>query len=279
MVLNYNGRLTDLSDLSFSTENRAFHYGDGCFESMIFFNGELQLADLHHSRLSRTCDYLSLELPEFARTQFSFEKQVKEVALANGLTHARIKLTVFREAGGYYRPERHSANFLISCSEVTGEPYTLNKKGLSIGISEQSVSTELSSYKTLNALPYVLAGIEAKKNSWDEALLKNYEGNLVEASSSNLFLITGQNILTPKLDKGGLQGVMREKVIQVLRHKGKRILELKITENDLFDADEIFLTNAVKGIQWVVSFGDKRYYSSRTREIRQSLLKALVPVS
>jgi branched-chain amino acid aminotransferase len=118
---------------------------------------------------------------------------------------------------------------------------------------------------------YVLAGIFATENQFDTVLLFNEQGNIAETFNANIFIISGDEILTPALTEYCLDGVMRQYVLDKLRNLGYSIKETVLTESDLEYADEIFISNATRGIAWIESYKNKNYSFSQTYKIHADL--------
>lgn len=240
--------------------NRALRYGDGFFETIRVHQSHPVFFDAHWQRLLRTAKFLQIALPaDFGKN--AVLTHITQLCEANGLEHARVRLQIFREDGGTYAPESKNGAWMMQCAPVSTSTYTLNSKGLTIGVYPLApvAPAPIGNHKTLNALPYVLAAMHAKDKKWDDALLMNISGHIVEATSSNIFLLKGKEILTPDLAKGGLPGIMRSKLIEVARANGFQVMAANIGEKDLHWAEECMLTNAIAGIQWVSAFGQKRY--------------------
>jgi branched-chain amino acid aminotransferase len=120
-------------------------------------------------------------------------------------------------------------------------------------------------------LPYVLAGVYRKENNLDECILLNSHNNIVESISSNVFLIKENKAYTPAITDGCIDGVMRKVVIELLKQLGIDVVEKSLPANLLEHADEIFLTNSIKGVQSVVGIGLKRYYSKMGKKLVEIL--------
>jgi branched-chain amino acid aminotransferase len=118
----------------------------------------------------------------------------------------------------------------------------------------------------------VLAAMEARENGWDDSILMNEKGNVCEALSSNLFIVSNDVFFTPPLSSGCVDGVMRKTVMEILRQQGAKVEETDLKPTDLWQADEIFLTNASKGIQSIVSLqGRERLPIHRAETLVQQL--------
>lgn len=274
--INYNGKILADDQACIKLDNRAFKYGDGLFESMHAANNQIQLFDKHLKRLKSGMKILNMEIPDIFTTK-SDKLQNQINTLTNKNRHykgARIRLSVFRQDGGLYSPKSNKVSYIIENKPLKTIPYKLNEKGLLIDIYNEQLKpiNLLSSIKTTNSLFFVLAGIYKQANNLDECLLLNTRGNIVEGISSNIFIVKNDKLFTPALSEGCLPGVMRQNIIELAQSKGINIEYTKpIKIEDVEKADEIFLTNAIKGIQWVVGFKQRRFYNHTSKRIMKML--------
>lgn len=255
----WNGKLCKGGNPMVEVSNRSFRYGDGLFESMRMFNGKIPLFDMHTDRL-----WLSLQQLEISPTELSPLKLWKQILLLSGklqLQNARIRVSVFRSGGGYYKPESNDCNWLVEMEEMPNTSFDLNKKGLEIGIYTHDYKPRnlFASMKTCNALLYVLAAKYAYDNKLDDALLINRKGRIVEATSSNIIIVKGNSALTPTSEEGPVSGIMREVVTTVLNQMDIDCKPGRVILDNLVEADEVWLTNAISGIRWVGNFGKYPY--------------------
>jgi branched-chain amino acid aminotransferase len=241
--------------------NRAFRYGDALFESMYFTYSRIQFIDKHLARLHNGMKQLSIA-PHPMLKKDNLLKQTKELLIANNIKEAaRLRLQVYRKDGGFYLPEDMNCDYILEVFPLNNTEYTLNTKGLHIGIA-QSVKknyNQFSQLKTTEKLEMVLCAIEAQNNGWDDAILLNDNGFLVESSNSNIFILKLGKIFTPPLKDGPLNGIMRQNIMSVCSTLNIDCIEKSLKPEDLKNADEIFLSNAVKGIQWISAYNSKRY--------------------
>ena len=124
----------------------------------------------------------------------------------------------------------------------------------------------LTTVKSTNALPYVLSGIFAKENNLDAVLLINDQKMLVEANYGNLFLLKGEKLITPPLEDGALRGVFRKNMLVWAKELGFELEEKSISPFDLQKADELWITNTIKGIQAIKTYRKKTFFSHRAAE-------------
>jgi branched-chain amino acid aminotransferase len=130
---------------------------------------------------------------------------------------------------------------------------------------------ELSNFKTTSSLLYVLAAIHKKESGFDESIILNVKGNVADAIYANVFIVKDTKIYTPPLSEAGVDGVMRKQILRIAYKKGYRAIEKPLEVTDLQEADEIFLTNAIKGIVWVNLFGGKNYSHPIASELLNKL--------
>lgn len=263
----YNGDFFPSQQALLPLQNRAFKYGDGFFETLKMKNGELQLLPLHIERL-----LLSLKLfgiytePEAVHhwTQQALECCKKNDTLAA----ARVRLQVFRQ-------ENNKAGFAIEAWPLPPEADRWNETGLRLdlyGHSRKSCDA-FANLKTCNFLPYVLAAGDAVGKKVDDCLLLNQHQFICDSSKANVFIIDCDRVITPALHQGCVSGVMRRHVIDSLKQNGMPVYQQEVSESDLMEADEVFLTNAIIGIKWVQSYKDSIYKNERVREIHKLIFR------
>lgn len=274
-VINFNGVIVEEDDKIFTIANRGFKYGDGLFESMRVSNGKLNFADLHADRLQLGMKTLKLEGYSNFDAYFIKEK-VAEICKRNKITkNARIRFNVFRDAGGLYTPTQNKSVFTIEATELDSPLYDLNAKGLIMDVYDDihKPINKLSNLKTCNALPYVMAGIYKQQSRLDEMFILNQNGFLCETISANVFLVYKGQIYTPALSEGCIAGVMRKVVMELAKENNLNMIEAQINPEILDEVEEVFITNSVKGIQWVMGFNRKRYFNEISRFLIDKLNK------
>ena len=116
-------------------------------------------------------------------------------------------------------------------------------------------------FKNIHSQIYIQGAIYAQEKNIGDVLILNSDNNIIEATSSNVFLVSGGELYTPKLSSGPVGGVMRATVINLAIEMGIKVFECNLTPQELLKADEVFLTNAVQGIKWVSSYRTKRYFN------------------
>jgi len=273
--LYYNGEFYSDDTALFSADNRAFRYGDSLFETIHTSGTQIQFLQEHIERLTLGMAQLNMEIP--VNFHSTIEKNIKRLITRNkSFLGTRIRLSVFRNSGGLYTPTTNSISYLIESSKLDEPKYFLNKKGLQIGLFDtyKKTSNSLSGFKTGNSLPFILAGLHKEEMKWDDCLLINERQNLVESVSSNLFVVKDGILFTPSVESGAVNGIMREQIIQIALNLGITVYDDCIMKPEqLKDADEIFLTNAITGIRWVVAYEERRYFNRSAKTLIEELNK------
>ncbi|TWR27741.1 4-amino-4-deoxychorismate lyase [Mucilaginibacter achroorhodeus] len=274
VLINFNGELIPEDSKLFTVANRSFRYGDGLFESMRVMKGKLNFPELHADRLQKGMKALKIDGYSQADTWFLKEK-VHELARRNKIKHGRARLTVFRDAEGLYTPSQNKMAYCLEIQPLDEPRYYLNDKGLIMDVYSELKKpfNYLSNIKTCNSLLYVMAGLFKQQNRLDDIFLLNDSSNLCEAGSSNIFVWYQSHLYTPALSEGCVEGVMRRVVIQLARDNNIPVMEAQINAEILNEADEVFLTNATKGIQWVMGYGVKRYFNRISKALIDELNK------
>jgi branched-chain amino acid aminotransferase len=274
VFINFNGEILPAGTKLVSINNRAFKYGDGLFESMRLMKGQLKFADLHADRLQRGMKALKIDGYSQMDVWFLREK-IEDLSRRNKIKHGRVRLTVYRDAEGLYTPTQNKMGYCIEVQALDEPRYFLNAKGLIVDIFNEipKPTNFLSNIKTCNALPYIMAGLYKVHNKLDDVFLLNQHGFLCEASSSNVFVWYQNHLYTPALSEGCVEGVMRQVIMETAKKINIPVTEAQINPEILYEADEVFLTNATKGIQSVMGFGVRRYFNEMSKVLIEELNK------
>lgn len=278
MKVNYNGELIDVEDAQFGIENRAFRYGDGLFETIRYQNGKLLFWEDHYYRMMGGMCLLRMDIPIHWNMEY-IEEELQSLIAANDASAAmRIRLSVFRNDGGLYTPEDRGAQFLAECVALDSDQYEWSDEQVDVDIfyDHRKGVSDISNAKTNNCLIYTLAGIYRKENGLNDAILINSDNKLVEAVSSNLFLIKDDVFMTPPLSDGCVEGIMRKQIIKLAGELGKKVEEKSLTSFDMTKADEVFLTNVISGITPVTNYKKKGYETHQTESLWRALQDVLV---
>ncbi len=267
--VNNNGEVLSNESYVIRSGNRAHLYGDGIFESIRIINGKpINLAN-HINRMVEGAKKLKMRIPSFYDIAF-YEEKINELIEQSGITHGgKCRISLDRAIGGTYSPESNEVEYFIEVQPLDNYGFVLNKKGKEVDVFTEykKQNDSLANYKTKNGLIYVLAAIAAKEKGLDDYLITNTTNGIIEATSSNLFVVSNGVLYTPGLEEGCLAGTMRMQIINLAIENGIKVYECNILPQNLLVADEIFLTNAIAGITWVSGYRTKRYFNNVVRKL------------
>jgi branched-chain amino acid aminotransferase len=270
----YNGHLVSIYEPVVSFSNRAFRYGDALFETIRLCNNRLMFLRDHISRLRLGMTVLRMNVP----AEFTYENiQELIIQLLKNNTHApnaRIRLTVFRNEGGFYEPESNDISFLIETEELPSV-YELNQKGLWVDLYTdiRKPVNKLSNIKSANALLYIMAALGKQSMKLDDCFIINEAGNICESISANIFIVKNGTLYTAPLNEGCVAGIMRKQVMSLAAQNRILTFESPVTVNTLMNGDEVFLSSSVRGIRWVGQFRQKFYTNKMAQYFTTELNK------
>ena len=269
--INRNGTLEQSNSEMGWTQNRGFTYGDALFDVLKFEAGRLRFLEEHYFRLMSSMRMLRMKIPNHFTLE-GYQKELKKTLEANGYSDsARLRISVFRTGGGFYFPESNKSEYLLEAGElpkkIADSPYEIE-----LFKDYHVASGLLSTVKTNNRMVNVLGTVFAQENDFDNAILINERKELVGATDSNVFMVRGDQVITPSLESGCINGIIRKKVLEFLKAmKGKSVEEIAISPFELLKVDEVFLTNSIDGIQSVTKYRKRNYQDSVASEIRREL--------
>lgn len=261
-----NGHFVSIYEPAIPFSNRAFRYGDALFETIRLANGKIMFLKDHINRLKLGMMVLRMNLPSEFKTE-NIENLITQLIKKNNTgKDARIRLTVFRNEGGFYIPDTNDISFLIEIEKIDAKGYELNQKGLWLDIYAdiRKPINKLSNIKSANALMYVMAGLSKIAMKLDDCFLVNENSNICEAISSNVFVVKNNTIQTSPLSEGCVDGIMRKQIFKLAADNRLLVFETPITVNTLMNGDEVFLTSSVRGIRWVGQFKNKFYTNQKS---------------
>lgn len=260
-MVNFNGVMQD-SNLQLSISNRSFFYGDGVFETLKIVNNKILFFEDHYFRLMASMRIIRMEIP-MSFTMEYLEEQILELATVKNIQNsARVRLTVFRNEGGFYLPTDNSISFVIQASELDNVKYKITNSKFEVDLYKDFIVPKqlLSTLKTTSKITHVTASIFAKENQLDSSLLINETKNVIEASNGNLFMLMGNKLITPPISEGCLNGIMRKQIIALAKQISTvEVVEQEISPFDLQKADELFITNVIIGIQPITKYRKKEF--------------------
>ncbi|HBI01273.1 MAG TPA: aminotransferase class IV [Flavobacterium sp.] len=259
-MVNLNGNL--VGHESVLSQNRAFLYGDAVFETLKVVNGKVLFMEDHYFRLMASMRIIRMQIP-MNFTLENLEKQILDLAEKNSCSDScRIRFTVYRNNGGFYLPTDRNVSFLISTTKLESKSYIVKEEPYEVELFKDFYVTKqlLSTIKSTNKLINTVGSIFADENGYQNCLLLNEEKNVVEALNGNLFMITGNRLITPPLSEGCLNGIMRKQILAIAKKvEGLEVLEEPISPFDLQKADELFITNIIQGVQPITKYRKKEF--------------------
>jgi 4-amino-4-deoxychorismate lyase len=237
-----------------TTTNRGLNYADGVFETLVVHNGRPRRWQSHMDRLGAGCERLGLVMP----AQAILLREVQTVSA--GLADAVVKIVLTRDGRGrgYMPPEGKDCVRIVSAHSYPGGVLELQRNGIRARICEirLAIQPALGGVKHLNRLEYVLASAELRKTGAAEGVLLDAEDHVISAVSANIFLVMEDRLLTPRLDRCGTRGIIRQ---HILTEFSARCEQRRIMVDMLQEADEVFLCNSVRGIVPITAINDREY--------------------
>ena len=260
-MINFNGSIVS-DDANMLTHNRSFLYGDAVFETVKIVNSKILFLEDHYFRLMSSMRIVRMEIPMNFTMEY-LEEQILTLAKAKNIENSsRARITVYRNDGGYYLPQINTVSYLIAIESLENATYSILQKEYVVDLyTDFYVAKQLlSSIKTTNKLLNITASIYAFENGLDNCLLLNDSKNVIEALQGNLFMLKGNTLVTPPITEGCLNGVMRKQIVSLARTiKNVEVVEEVISPFDLQKADELFITNVIKGIQPITKYRKKEF--------------------
>ena len=262
-MVNCNGALQAADKAIFTHNNRAFKYGDALFETVRYVNGTLFFWEDHYFRLMASMRILRMEIPMDFTLEF-LEDEIKKTIESNQLESGvvRVRLTVFRNDGGLYTPATNDVSYVIETNAMESPFFIIEEKPYEVELFKDYYVNKdmLSNLKTTNKILNVVAGVYAQENGYANCLLVNTDKKVVETINGNLFLVKGNQIKTPPLSDGCLDGIIRKNLMKLIAgSEDYDLVEDSVSPFELQKMDEMFLTNSIVGIQPISKYRKKEY--------------------
>jgi len=271
LFVNNNGKIISADEYSIRSGSRAFLYGDGMFESIRIIGGHPINVENHFARILKTAKALRMRIPTFFTADFLKEKIVELVKKSSisGGGKCRVSIDRMSEGNGGYHPQNNEISFFIEVFPLVNNFFELNSKGLEVDIFQaiKKQKNLLANFKTKSALMNVMASVMAQEKELDDYLFVNENDNIIESSNSNLFIVSNGVLYTPGLDDGCVAGTMRMQLINIALENKIKVYESSIFPQNLLVADELFLTNAIRGLVWVGGYRTKEYKNGTTYKL------------
>lgn len=275
MKVYLNGKLVDKDKAVISVFDHGLLYGDGVFEGIRSYNSLVFKLKEHIDRLYRSAKAIELTIP---MSEEDMIKAVLETLKANGLKDAYIRLVVTRGSGDLGLDPRKckAPTVFIIADKISLYPEEFYRKGLSIitAKTRRNLITALNpKIKSLNYLNNILAKIDAIKAGTEEAIMLTYNDYVAECTGDNIFIISGERLITPPVDVGALEGITRDAVIRLAAKMGIEFEEKMVKIEDLYAANEVFLTGTAAEIIPVTAIDKRRINDGNPGEVTKRLMK------
>ncbi|MDP3730616.1 MAG: branched-chain-amino-acid transaminase [Candidatus Omnitrophota bacterium] len=275
MRIYLNGKLVDKDKAVISVFDHGLLYGDGVFEGIRSYDSLIFKLEEHIDRLYRSAEAIELNIP---MTKADMTKAVIETLKSNGLKDAYIRLVVTRGVGDLGLDPRKCKvpTVFIITDKISLYPKEFYRDGLAIitAKTKRNLTAALNpKIKSLNYLNNILAKIDAIKAGTEEAIMLTYDDYVAECTGDNIFMIFAGTLITPPTDVGALEGITRDAVIGLAKDAGISFEEKMIKIEDLYNADEVFLTGTAAEIIPVTMIDKRRISGGRPGEITRRLME------
>ncbi len=272
-MINFNGTLVEQTGAALQ-ENRGFLFGDSVFETIKVLDGKVLFLEDHYFRLMASMRIIRMEIPMNFTMEF-FESQIQNLVKAKAIeSAARVRFSVFRKSGGFYLPKTNEIEFVVVAESLETAVYSFENQPYEVELFKDFHITAqlLSTLKSNNRLVQITGSIFAEENGYQNCLLMNDAKNVVEALQGNLFMLSGNTLVTPPLSDGCLNGIMRKQILAITRKmENLEVIEQSISPFDLQKADELFVTNVIKGVQPITKYRKKEYKTDFASEVVKKL--------
>ena len=258
----FNGKTLPSDHPCIKHSDRGFTLGHGLFETILIKKGTIPLLEYHWHRLETSAPLVGISLP-FSKQELTemLRALISENNLQDNLASARLTLTHGESARGILPATPPSPNFVIAVFEYAHAPKAYYSALITtIRKNEHTLAARV---KSISYLDNILAKQEALSQGYDEAILLNTALKVADGAITNIFMVKSSNIYTPPIADGALPGVVRRILLEELKTKFP-IREKSITYDELLSADEVFLTNALMGIQPLSQINNKKYQGFST---------------
>lgn len=263
-----NHQLLEEKQATISIHERGFLFGDGIFETLKIIDGKIFDFNRHEARIIK-----ALKLLKFSAEISDLEKKSYQLIKKNSVKNGILRISISRGIGsrGYLPTYESKALIIIETAEERKLPTASTGSGqakICLGISK--IRTPQIPFKSMNAMPYILAKIEAEEKKYFDCVMLSKDGFVAETSSANIFWVKNGVIYTPQESCDIVLGCLRERLLE---DKSLKIKKVKAKISALKNADEIFLTNSAFLILSVDEFLNKKLRKEFAKKIRQSLLQ------
>lgn len=274
-MINHNGALTGAHAPIFTAQNRGLLYGDAVFETIRYSQKHLHFFEDHYFRLMAAMRVFRMNIPMTFTPEFLELECLRVIEAQSEMAPAwRIRLTVYRNDGGAYLPKTRDVQYLVEAKPLQHDQYQAAADyKVELFNDYYLQKSMLSNLKSNNKALQVIGSIFMEEQGFDNGILVNDEKEVVEFLNGNLFVVDDGKLRTPPISSGCLDGIMRKQVIRIAKKAGITCTEETISPFDLQRVQEVFMTNAVVGIQPVASYRRTTYENSVAASLQQQLIK------
>jgi len=276
-TVNVNGRITPECEAVISVFDHGFLYGEGIYETMRTYGGRPFLFDRHVRRLRRSARMIELALP-FSDDQLASQIRATQTAAAlDGEAYIRVLITRGVGELTYDLKATPSPSVVIIVKpqiDPATEVYDKGVRVVIVDVVRNHPATVNPMIKSNNLMNSALAMQQALRSNAFEGVMRNYKGELTECTTANLFIVKDNVALTPPLEAGLLPGITREFLFDVGKEAGIEVVEKTLFDDDLFRADEAFLTSTTRELVPIVTVNDRTIGNGRPGPLTWQLLRA-----
>lgn len=277
-TVNVNGRISAGHEAVIPVFDHGFLYGEGIYETLRTYDGRLFLFDRHMRRLRNSGRLIDLQIPFTDEEAASHIRETIAAAELDG-NQAYIRVLITRGVGEltYDLLATPTPSWVIIVKPLPSPSREIYERGVKVALVDvvrnhpQSVNPMIKSNNLMNS---ALAAQEAIKRGAFEAVMRNYRGELTECTQSNLFIVKNGAALTPPLESGLLPGITREFLFEVGRQANIKVHEQILHDDNLFAADEAFLTSTTREVLPIVGVNDRSIADGRPGPVTLKLRKA-----
>jgi branched-chain amino acid aminotransferase len=275
MVIYLDGKFVDEAEAKISVFDHGLLYGDGVFEGIRIYGGNIFRLDEHLERLEYSAKAILLDLPW---TRAEIAEATCETCRRNNLADGYIRLVVTRGVGdlGLSPWLCSKPSIFIITSKINLYPEEHYTKGLAIvTVPTRRVNSAAlpPMVKSLNYLNNILAKIEARQFGALEAILLNDQGYVAECTGDNIFIVHKGTIITPSASQGALKGITRSAIVDIAAGLKVPLVEANMTRYDVWNADECFLTGSAAEVIPVVKLDGREIGTGKPGPITHRLLE------
>ena len=276
MKIYLDGKFVDQADAKISVFDHGLLYGDGVFEGIRLYQGNVFRLEEHLERLEMSAKAILLDLP-WSRKEIS--DATRETCRQNGLTDGYIRLVVTRGVGDlglspWLCPKPSIFIIAAKIALYPAEHYTSGLSICTVPTRRINPAALPPTVKSLNYLNNILAKIEAKQSGCLEAIMLNDQGYVAECTGDNLFVIRKGEILTPSASQGALKGITRDAIFDIAAEIGVPMREANLTRYDVWCADECFLTGTAAEVIPVVKLDGRVIGDGKPGSVTARVLEA-----